>query len=161
MSTIQRKRGAKAAQSRDSGGFIALPWAVVDSKAFLDLSHPAKALLIELARQLNPGYDNNGTLVASRQYLRTRGWNSSDVAYRAKNELLKAGFIHETFKGSRPNKASWYAVTWHPLPRHPKYDPGAVELFGRSAYAKNDPLVPARERRRVRIGPAPVERASA
>ena len=32
---------------RDAGGFVALPWAVLDSPAYSGLSHPAKALLLE------------------------------------------------------------------------------------------------------------------
>lgn len=35
----------KAAVSRDAGSFVAMPWAVLDSPAYQDLSHPAKALL--------------------------------------------------------------------------------------------------------------------
>ena len=36
---------------RDAGGFVALPWTVLDSPAYSGLSHPAKALLLEFARQ--------------------------------------------------------------------------------------------------------------
>jgi hypothetical protein len=127
--------------SRDKGGFIALPHSVVDSAAFQRLSHPAKSLLIELARQ-HLG-DNNGRLLASRSHLATRGWKSSDVISRAKRELQASGFIHETVKGYRPNRASWYALTWYPLPAHPKYDYEAAATFVRSAYNRNAPLIPA------------------
>ena len=67
---------------RDQGGFIALPWSVVDSSAFKRLSHPARALLLEIARQY--AGDNNGRLLASRAHLSPRGWNSVDVITRAK-----------------------------------------------------------------------------
>jgi hypothetical protein len=128
----------KGDTGRDSGGFIALPWSVMDCPVYVGLSHPAKALLLEFARQFVR--DNNGRLLASRAYLAGRGWKSADVIQRAKDELLAAGFIFETVKGQRPNKASWYAVTWRTLDRHPGYDHGAVESFERGAYRRNMPL---------------------
>jgi hypothetical protein len=123
---------------RDGGGFIALPWSVLDCPAYLELSHPAKALLLEVARQFVR--DNNGRLLLSRAFLSKRGWNSSDTISRAKRELLNAGFIYETVMGHRPNKASWYAVTWLGLDRLRGYDDGAIENFRRSAYRQNLPL---------------------
>lgn len=128
-------RRKRASQNRDAGGFVALPWAVLDSPAYQGLSHPACRLLLELARQYVG--DNNGRLLSSRSYLAPRGWKSADVIQRAKVELIKAGLIHETVKGHRPNKASWYALTFYPLDRLPGYDPGAAETFVRSAYRKN------------------------
>lgn len=127
-----RNKGAKGDVGRDAGGFIALPWSVVDSPAYQALGHPAKALLTEIARQFVR--DNNGRLLCSMSYLGPRGWKSWDVLARAKAELIAAGFIYETAKGQRPNKASWYAVTWRTLDRHPNYDVGAVEGFVRGAY---------------------------
>lgn len=59
---------------------------------------------------------------------------------RAKDELLAAGFIFETVKGQRPNKASWYAMTWYPLDPHPGYDYGVTAAFERGAYRRNAPL---------------------
>ena len=126
---------------RDAGGFVALPWAVLDSPAYARLSHPARSLLMEIARQYVR--DNNGRLLASRAYLARRGWKSADVIQRAKDELLAAGFIHETVKGHRPNKASRYAVTWYTLDRLPGYDVGAVESFRRGAYRENAILSPS------------------
>lgn len=127
-----RNKGAKSDAGRDAGGFIALPWSVVDSPAYQALGHPAKALLTEIARQFVR--DNNGRLLCSMSYLGPRGWNSWDVLARAKAELIATGFIYETVQGQRPNKASWYAVTWRMLDRNPSYDAGAVEGFVRGAY---------------------------
>jgi hypothetical protein len=127
-----RNSGKRGDSGRDSGGFVALPWSVLDCPAYAALSHPAKALLFEMARQFVR--DNNGRLLASRAYLSKRGWKSPDVISRAKQDLLKAGFIHETVKGHRPNKASWYAVTWRTLDKLPGYDAGAAETFVRGAY---------------------------
>lgn len=133
-----RNGGRKGDTGRDSGGFMAVPWSVMDSSAYAGLSHPARSLLLEFARQFVR--DNNGRLLASRAYLAGRGWRSSDVIQRAKDELLAAGFIFETVKGQRPNKASWYAVTWRTLDRHPGYDHGTTEAFERGAYRRTTPL---------------------
>ena len=99
-----RNRANKGNSGRDAGGFVALPWTVLDCPAYAALSHPARALLFELARQFVR--DNNGRLLLSAAYLLKRGWRSADVITRAKRELLAAGFIHETVKGHRPNRAN-------------------------------------------------------
>lgn len=130
---------------RDAGGFIALPWSVLDSVAYADLSMHARALLLEVARQYVR--DNNGRLLLSRAYMETRGWKSVDMLTKAKRELLEAGFLHLTVQGHRPNKASWYAITWHRLDRHPMYDPGSAESFRQSAYMDRNPLAKAKPTR--------------
>jgi len=127
-----RNKGRKVDTRRDAGGFSAIPWAVTDSPAYQCLSHPARSLLVEFARQLVR--DNNGKLLCSMAYLSRRGWNSNAVITRAKKDLMDAGFIFETCMGHRPNKASWYAVTWRSLDQHPGYDLGAAEAFQRGAY---------------------------
>lgn len=149
-----RNSGKRSDSGRDSGGFIALPWSVMDTPAYVALSHPSRSLLLEIARQFVR--DNNGKLLASRAYLATRGWKSADVIDRAKRELLEAGFLHETVKGQRPNKASWYAVTWRALDKHIGYDIGAAVSFERGAYqrTKNASLSPARGTGRPSIGPS-------
>ena len=133
-----RNKTSKGDSGRDSGGFVALPWSVLDCPAYARLSHPARALLFELARQWVR--DNNGRLLASGAYLAKRGWKSADVITRAKRELIEAGFIHEMVKGHRPNKASWYAVTWRALDKLPGYDAGTAECFERSAYKHTRPI---------------------
>lgn len=143
----------KGDTGRDAGGFAAIPWSVFDSPAYANLGHPAKALLMELARQFVR--DNNGKLLCSAAYLSKRGWKSNDVISRAKAELLASGFIYETCKGQRPNRASWYAVTWRTLDRHQGYDHGAVESFERGAYRKNASLTPSPGVGRASIAPSP------
>ena len=98
----------------------------------------ARALLLEVARQFTR--DNNGWLLLSRAYMAGRGWNSNDMLTKAKRELLDAGFIFETVKGQRPNKAARYAVTWRALDRHPGYEAGTAEAFQRGAYRLQDPV---------------------
>ena len=133
-----RNHGRKTDVGRDTGGFVALPWSVLDCPAYACLSHPARALLLEFARQFVR--DNNGRMLASRAYLAKRGWKSADVIDRAKRELLQAGFIFETVKGQRPNRASWYAVTWRILDKLNRFDVGASDSFERGAYLKSQPL---------------------
>lgn len=137
MGIDKSRKDSKKGSGRDSGGFVALPWSVLDCPAYSLLSHPAKSLLIEFSRQYVR--DNNGRLLASGKYLSKRGWRSADVIQRAKRELIDAGFIYETVKGHRPNKASWYAVTWQNLDKHNGYDAGTFEGWkdARSGYANS------------------------
>lgn len=131
----KRERNGKSIPSgRDAGGFIALPWSVVDSEAYMRLSPYAKCLLIDVARQFVR--NNNGRLLLSMRYLRTRGWKSCSMVFKAKKELLEGGFIFETFKGHRPNRASWFAVTWQTLDKLNGYDVGAEQCFQRGAYSR-------------------------
>lgn len=125
---------------RDAGGFLALPWSVLDSAAYLGLSYPARALLLEVARQFN--HDNNGKMLLSERHLAQRGWKGSGVITRAKRELLDAGLIYQTVLGMRPNKASWYAVTWRKLDKIDGFDAGAAQAFERGAYLKLTPPTP-------------------
>lgn len=143
----------KVDTSRVPGGFVAIPWDVLDSPAYAALSHPAKALLLEAARQYVR--DNNGRLLLSMAYLKPRGWSSNDTITRAKRELIEAGFLHETVKGMRPNKAGWYALTWYTLDRLDGYDPGTASTFQRGAYRKNAPLTPSPGIGRPPIAPSP------
>jgi hypothetical protein len=148
MARTKRYKGA----TRDGSGFVALPHMLLDSPAYADLSHPARALLIEVARQFRG--DNNGRMLLSRAHLEQRGWKSADVIQRAKKELLDAGLIHETRMGHRPNKASWYACTWMPLDKLDGYDVGAALLFERSAYLKRGAvLIPPHGTERPPIAP--------
>lgn len=142
MSKPARKK-RYGSSSRDAGGFVPVPWMVLDSPAYQSLSHPAKALLMEIARQFHG--DDNGRMIVTLAYLKPRGWSSYDTILRAKTELIDAGFIYETVKGHRPNRASWYALTWLSLDKLDGYDVGTEAGFVRSAYlrvpgAKTQPL---------------------
>jgi hypothetical protein len=119
---------------RDAGRFIGLPVSVLDCPNFEKLSHPARSLLLEVALQFNG--DDNGRMLLSTAHLAKRGWRSADVIQRAKRQLLEYDFIFETVKGHRPNKASWYAVTWRKLDRLKGFDPGAEVAFEQGAYKR-------------------------
>ena len=117
---------------------MALPFGVLDSMAYRNLPHPARSLLLEVARQVQP--DRNGQALLSGNYLAARGWKSSDVIIKAKRELIDAELIFETVKGARPNRAGWYAVTWRDLDPHPAYDPGTMKAFIRGRYRLKEPI---------------------
>jgi hypothetical protein len=149
---MANKRNAKKDTGRMDGRFMAIPHVVTDSAAYIALSHPARGLLFEFARQFS--LSNNGRLLSSIAYLKPRGWNSADVITRARNELIEAGFIHQTVMGHRPNKASWFAITWQRLDRHPGFDTGAFETFRKGAFMdKNAPLRPGGGIGRAPIAP--------
>ncbi len=133
-----KQTGKHNPSGRDSGGFVALPWSVIDCPAYRLLSMHAKALLIEIARQYVR--DNNGRLLLSMAYMRKRGWNSSSMLAKAKRQLIEEGFIFETVKGHRPNKASWYAITWYNLDKLKGFDEGAEKCYVRSAYRLRNQL---------------------
>lgn len=155
-------RGKKVDSDRMPGGFSPIPWSVLDSKAYLGLSHPARSLLLEIARQ--DVRNRNGQQLLSSKHLASRGWTSNDTIHRAKTELLQAGLIYETVKGHRPNKASWYAVTWYRLYAHPGFDVGALEGFRLGAYLdttlKNTGLKPSRGVISTSIAPSDGSRGS-
>jgi hypothetical protein len=154
--------GKRVDTDREPGGFVAIPWVVLDSQAYLGLSHPARALLLEIARQ--DVRSSNGRLLLSSKHLAKRGWKSNDTIHRAKSELLDAGLIYETVKGHRPNKASWYAVTWYKLYPHRGFDVGALEGFRRGAYMdlnlKNTGIKPSGGSTSTSIAPSAGLRAS-
>ena len=72
--------------------------------------------------------------------------DSAGVISRAKRELLDSELIYETVMGYRPNKASWFAVTWKNLSASQDYDVGASKGFVKGAYKKdvykNPSLIP-------------------
>ena len=150
------RRGKKGRSGRVGGGFIAIPWVVYDSPAYLALGRAAKNLLIDIARQFT-GF-NNGSLLCSAAYLKSRGWNSNSGLTNAKQELINFGFIYETVKGCRPNKASWYAITWQDLEPNPNYDAGAAIGFVKCLFIKHQPnkntlLTPLKGAKAGVIGP--------
>lgn len=136
-----RNKNRKGDAGRDAGAFVALPMSVLDCPAYGRLSMHARALLLEVARQFVR--DNNGRMLLSRAFMAPRGWKSADMLTKAKRELLDGGFIFQTVMGHRPNKASWYAVTWRALDKLPGYDAGAQACFERGAYQKAAPLIGA------------------
>jgi hypothetical protein len=107
------KRYKASSLKRDGKLFVALPYVVLDSAAYRSVGHPARSLLLDIARQFN-GH-NNGKLVACAKYLKPLGWKSNDTVSRALRELVAVDLLIETRKGARPNKAAWFALGWYQL----------------------------------------------
>jgi hypothetical protein len=87
----------------------------LDSPAYLSLSCPARAVLIEIARV----YDgmNNGRLGLSVRTLARRCRLAPATVCRALDELKKRGFIECVTKGAFSRKvrhASEWRLTWRP-----------------------------------------------
>jgi hypothetical protein len=104
----RRARAAKrAAADRDPGQFLALPYSVLSSPGWMQVSNAAKVMLLAIL-QTAP----NGALVACRSALVSRGYVGGGSHVRHLNELLDAGLLVCTRQGSRPSKASWFGATW-------------------------------------------------
>ena len=99
-----------AKHNRDPGQFAAIPFSVLDSRAFLNCGAHSRMLLLDLCRQFRG--NNNGDLCVPWKHMKDRGWKSQETLSKAKRELLRWGLIVETRKGGFPNKASLYALTW-------------------------------------------------
>jgi len=111
---LPTRRPWKAArEKRERGRFLALPYAVLTSAAYLSLSPHGIKLLIDLGMQYNG--TNNGDLSAAWKLMRPRGWRSEETLAKAKRELLQTQLIVETRKGWRPNRASLYGLTFFAL----------------------------------------------
>ncbi|MDB5874595.1 MAG: hypothetical protein JWQ07_4037 [Ramlibacter sp.] len=155
MSNGRNKVGKRNRHTWDGYEFALIPHVVIDSAAYMQLTWQARALLVELARQFT-GH-NNGKLLLTRKYMEVRGWYSAGQVAKAKSQLETLGFIHETVKGCRPNKASWYALTWQPLAPDTAYDAGAFNLFRRGAYRdmnqQSTALIPADRAKRRESAP--------
>lgn len=133
----KRNRYKDAVDKRDGGGFISLPYSVLNSVAYVSASSHARMLLFDLVAQYRG--DNNGDLCAAFSMMKLRGWKSTHTLLSAKNELIEAGLIVETRKGSRPSKASLYAVTWYALDECGGKLEVTARGFPRGAYRLKDP----------------------
>ena len=129
----RRHKGGR--DKRDGGAFVALPLAVLRSRAYLDLTFKARALLLDLLAQYNG--ENNGDLAACFKLMGPRGWKSEQTLFAARRELAAAGFIVETRAGARPNRPTLYAVTFFALDEQTKLEMTA-RSFPRGAYMAKD-----------------------
>lgn len=120
----------------DGTTFVRLPNVVLDSPGYRAASHPARSLLVDIARQFNG--KNNGKLVACSKYLRPLGWKSSQTVAAAMQQLLELGLLVETRKGGFPNTASWFALAWRDLDHWQDLDINP-KLFQRGSYMQPPP----------------------
>ena len=135
---MAKKRYKNGKAKREPGPFLAIPAAVSNSSAYARLSPHAVKLLVDIGSQYRG--DNNGDLCAAWKIMRPKGWRSEETLAKAKQELLRGGFIAEVRKGYRPNTCSLYALTWHALDPNPKHDAGAAHAFVFGAWKANEPL---------------------
>jgi len=139
----------KAKEKRDGRQFVALPMVVLESPGYRGASHTARSLLLDIAMQYTG--NNNGRLTASAKYLQGKGWNSNDTIVRARRELLDCGLLIETRKGARPNKAAWYALTWHDLDQTSGLDLDP-KCYRRGEYMR--PLTASRDTQTAALAPS-------
>lgn len=102
----------KAKGRRESGSFVALPHAVIGGDEWAALSAQAVKLLLDLYSQYKG--NNNGDLTLAWSIMKPRGWKSKDTLYRARDELMAAGWIVCARQGGR-HIPSLYAVTWQAI----------------------------------------------
>jgi hypothetical protein len=91
------------------GGFVALPYDVLDSPGYRSTSPPARAVLIVLARRFTGR--NNGALALSVRDAASEANVSPATASRALQELDDAGLIEMVDKGSFTHHRR-LATTW-------------------------------------------------
>lgn len=99
-------------KGRTDGPITLIPHSILNCPAFISLSHTARALLLEFARQYN-GHTNNGDLCVAHRLMGPRGW-ARNTLERARRELECKGFIVRTRQGGR-NQPNLYAITWKPI----------------------------------------------
>jgi hypothetical protein len=99
------------------------------------LSLSAQALLIALLAQYTG--KNNGALKITAKVLGGR-WVSNDVRKRARDELVREGFVVQLFQGHRPNRASLYAVTCFELDPHRDHDAAAARQFAVGTWKRKE-----------------------
>ena len=133
---VKRNRYKNARDKCDSGTFIKLPLCVLNGVAYLGLSSHARMLLFDLAAQYRG--DNNGDLCAAFSKMKLRGWKSTHTLLAAKLELIEAGLLVETRKGSRPSKASLYGLTWYAMDDCGGKLDISAQSFPRGAYRLKD-----------------------
>ena len=134
---MARKSFKGGKDKRDSGAFVSVPLSVLNSRAYTEASPYARMLLFDLFAQYRG--DNNGDLCAAYSLMKPRGWKSTHTLHKAKLELIEAGLIVETRTGSRPSKASLYAVTWYAMDDCGGKLDFSAQSFPRGAYRLKDP----------------------
>jgi hypothetical protein len=99
MPSNQNKRGrAKRRRGYDGPNFVQLYRYVLDCPAFVSLSHPARAALIEVTRGYNGA--NNGRIILAERDLARRLGCHRNTARRALRELIDKGFIEPRIRGA-------------------------------------------------------------
>ena len=115
-----------------TGGYSAVPWAVLDSISFMGASEKAKALLFALMRQHNG--INNGRLHLAKTWLYSHGWTCDANNRKACHELMERGLVVSTKLGGLNFGPNLYALTWYDITNYVGLDISA-KSYRRGAYA--------------------------
>ena len=99
----------KPAKTSTKHPYAAIEWRVIDSPAYSDLTFSARALLVQITRQLTK--TNNGHLQATFSDMERFGFSVNTLS-RATHELITHGFIYKTKVGGFHQGAAQFAVTW-------------------------------------------------
>ena len=134
----------KKAPERAEGSFCVLPHRILDSRAYLGLNFAAKALLMDLVRQLN-GY-NNGHLQLTTTWLRPRGWSSSDTINKSTKELIDSFLVIKTRQGGLNIGPSQFAVTWLPISNFHGLEINERD-YDRGKWTQKEPLPPTKPKK--------------
>lgn len=125
------RKNKQARQEYISGGYAAIPWAVLDSNSFKGASEKAKALLFALMRQHNG--NNNGHLHLAKKWLYNQGWTCHENNSKARKELIDRGLIVQTKWGGLNMGADLFALTWYDITNYVGLDITA-KGYSRGAY---------------------------
>ena len=90
--------------------YAAIEHRVMDSPAYADLTFSARALMMQIARQVTVP-NNNGHLQATFTYMKQYGFSVNTLS-RATHELITHGFIYKTKSGGFHQGAAQFAFTW-------------------------------------------------
>lgn len=99
------------------GQFVAIPFTVLDSPAYLSLSQSAVMLLFDICRQYSG--KNNGSMSPCWELMQRRRWNSKATLQKAKEELRQSSLITVTRAGTRKKgdcelwALNWLKLDWH------------------------------------------------
>lgn len=119
MSRVNR---IKQKGRREAGSFLALPHDVITCPNWADLNAQGVKLFIDVAGQIRfrkGGETTNGDLCMAWSVMQPLGWKSRDTLNRARQQLLRLGFVEVTQHGGR-KVPTLYAVTWLAVAAFPK-----------------------------------------
>ena len=103
---------SKAKGRRETGRFVALPLAILESQEYARLNGNAVKALVDLFSQYNG--KNNGDFTAAWSVMQKRGWKSKATLYSSLNLLLDLNWIVKTRQGGK-HMCTLYAVTWQSI----------------------------------------------
>jgi hypothetical protein len=100
---------AKMLGRRESGSFVMLPHAIIESENWKRMSPFAVKLFIDLYGQYRG--TNNGDFTAAWSVMQPKGWRSKATLQKALQELMWFGMIELTRQGGL-NRPSLYGVSF-------------------------------------------------